>query len=272
MYVVVQSAAALVAYHSTTQDIAANTRWMAWRLAQRQQIKPVVDQEAYAHLTEAELEKVKARMQVEIDYEIAQFQAYLASPPVVQFSRGEAVLEAILRPLSGRSNGSIVGSAMYTTYPAPITIHRIAVGRLSLDFELIMGATAILALHALAGVGLPLSLSLLPVSRRRAKVKWSHIVRAAVYGQLIPIVSVCLFFGYMILGAAFAWFAGSQFGVLIACVAFGPLVFLVCWWWAAIRFYMRIPHALFVATTLAVLVYLLIPSAVIVVGTLFDSP
>jgi hypothetical protein len=180
---------------------------------------------------------------------IVQLQRMLdAPPPRVTLSYVDAVLEAVLTPWASSSTGTITQWAGSAAYPPPRELHmslfqagapwnRAARSR-RMEF-VILGVGAGLSLLVL----LPLSFAVLPVSRYRAKVRWSHIARVTVYSLTPPIlIAACL----VLVIAAGALFAGARstaidVAAFTATYAFVPVV--ITWWAAAIRHYLRMPHA-----------------------------
>ena len=174
-----------------------------------------------------------------------------------------ATTEAVLTPLRSRSSGTYTGQLGVIPYPAPSNLH-------SSLFEQRFSYLASVARRSLVsltiawfGLGvwlwllLPLSFVLLPVSRRRAKVRWGHIARVSAYGFFIPVTAI----------------AGSLFCISIG-YALDPLVdpmlrcahvlsryfmpaMVVIWWATSIRHYLRMPHSWFVAVLLSGMLFLL---------------
>lgn len=93
----------------------------------------------------------------------------------------------------------------------------------------------------------PAFFRLLPQTRRKAKVRWRHIIRVALYSAPFVIAPLLC----AILGNVYRHWAGWSHDMLfwrLVWIAFllTPLV-LVVWWWAAARRYLHMPHALGVA-------------------------
>lgn len=93
----------------------------------------------------------------------------------------------------------------------------------------------------------------LPIVRRRAKVRWSHIHRAAVYALgIVPIIAVTCWLLDSISASRFRaspWHIADRF--IHGEVALLPL-FLLVWWWAASRQYLRLDRPVAVALSVAV--------------------
>jgi hypothetical protein len=203
--------------------------------------------------------------------EIARLQAAINAPVVVNQSYLNAICEAVVFPRSAFSNGTVQDPTGWygTAYPAPIELYGVlqnaAVGGpvpAMDDIAIDLLATAV-AFYGVGIVGLPvlpLTMALLPVSRRRARVRWPHILRVFLYSLFIPV-----FFAYAVLGGIVVslMLAGQQGPFLTFIIgAVGPWAGIVVWWAAAIRHYLRMPHALPVAFLLAVLSFLLLVAVI----------
>jgi hypothetical protein len=205
-------------------------------------------QQQLPQLPPAEREQESAHLQQWIDGYTA---ALNAPPSTVNHSYPAAVAEAFLTPWSSRSRGwSTVALGGTEPYPAPRELYWYLLtagpGRAGLRsvplFRLaVVGTTASLGLFVL----MPFGFGLLPVSRRKAKVRWRHIVRVMAYGLLIPVVLVSA--GIVVTGAAlltaFDSSGSRPIAVALAVLACAPVPLVALWWTAAIRNYLRMPHA-----------------------------
>ena len=114
---------------------------------------------------------------------------------------------------------------------------------------LIVGWLSYCVIYAL----MPLLFLLLPLSRRRGKVRWRHIVRVWIYGLWIPTVTGVSLAAMLVIGA----FDNEWWSMIDATIrgvptwGFGLLI--IAWWWSATGRYLRMPHALAIAALLAVL-------------------
>lgn len=180
-----------------------------------------------------------------------------------------AVCEAMFMPFSPISYGSIKsGSTVAMPYPAPNQLY-LAVGPNALgtirrnDFFTFVTVMAI----GMFGLTLlmPIEFALLPISRKRAKVRWQHVWRVAVY-SITP--TACVAYLGMILFAAIVTFP-QQLNALhtgLYLVAFVPPFLLVLWWAVAIKRYLRMPNGWLIAPVFAVLAILLTVFSVGVIG------
>ncbi len=174
-----------------------------------------------------------------------------------------ATTEAVLTPLRSRSSGTYTGQLGVIPYPAPSNLH-------SSLFEQRFSYLASVARRSLVsltiawfGLGvwmwllLPLSFVLLPVSRRRAKVRWGHIARVSAYGFFIPVTAIvgsmlCISIGYAL---------DPLIDLMLRCAHvlsryFMPALIII-WWATSIRHYLRMPHSWFVAVLLSGMLFLL---------------
>jgi len=183
--------------------------------------------------------------------------------PRAQVSRG-SIEGTVIRP-----DGD--ASQVVVPYPAPSeTIETLWYGRQARGWTMPpLLEWGWLARQSLVAMGIcsalivafPLSLVLLPVSRRRAKVRWRHIARVSLYSVFAPWTTLGLTHA--------AWAASILSGwprldeeALIAISGAGTPVLLFCWWWAALRNYLRIPHAFFVTLVMGLMCTLLVLMAV----------
>jgi hypothetical protein len=108
----------------------------------------------------------------------------------------------------------------------------------------------------------PIGFVTLPVSRRRAKVRWAHIARISLYGLLVLSVLAALLYAQSVrLAVRGGWWprSGSRFGapVSIDTMTFAALpVLLFTWWGFATSRYLRIRHPWGVAAAVVVMAWL----------------
>lgn len=175
-------------------------------------------------------------------------------PSVPLPSYGAAIRDAVFTPSSSIRKGPV-------PYVAPRELHE---ALLELDGpavlpEVAMGATvSVLTMSLWLGLLLPASFVLLPVSRRRARVRWEHLARVAVYGMIVP--AALLAAATVLAGAGLALDSGLLVRAGQFLLWFGMLPAIVLWWTAAIGRYLRMPHGLGVAVLLSILCLLLLPA------------
>lgn len=230
---------------------------------------------AYVGMQAAAALRVHALMQQQLLVQQSQARKILggtaagqAAMPALNQPWWAAVLEAVAQPLASRSAGTV--RTMFGTQPyvAPIRLHGVindqlgqgtwAGGLEPVAFTLAMGVVALWIQMIL-----PLTFVLLPVSRRRAKVRWRHLGRAWCYSLFIP--SACG--GLAMLAVAARCAVVDWLGPLTAAAHVAgrwlPIPLLVMWWVAAVRRYLRIPHAWTVVLMLALLGFLLLPAGLV---------
>lgn len=93
-------------------------------------------------------------------------------------------------------------------------------------------------------------LLILPVTRRRCKVHLSHLLRVAmlsllpllVFPLLLPLAETSMFV------YTSTWTDGS-----VLLVFAGGFIYYACWWWLMLRSYLKLPHALAITISMAVM-------------------
>ena len=188
-------------------------------------------------------------------------QAQAARECIVEWSYGSAVLEAMFRPRSAITLGrcTIAGSAY--AYPPPAELHTFAFSRSSLGrgpingpsnpFQLPYGFVLHFQLAWLIAV--PLGFVLLPISRKRARVRWVHIIRIASYSLAIPAI-IALF---TVIAATVGYGEPGLYGLArgLTHLAHGLVLIPFCgiWWYFAIRDYLKMPHAQWIVVAFGML-------------------
>ncbi len=188
----------------------------------------------------------------------------------VNHGYGAAAAEAVLLPWRSSSWGTITWSGMTQGYVAPRDLHATLLG------QTVGGPTArrmkdtVFTLTGLAvgmwiAISMPLAFVLLPISRRRAKVRWGHLARVAGYGLVIPSVIVTCMLGCVAVGYADTDARTASSWVAHVLGRYGMVLSILVWWAAAIRCYLHIPHGWAIAPIFAILVF------VVLVGALFTA-
>jgi hypothetical protein len=204
-----------------------------------------------------------ARIRVLLQQEIQECQQYLQQRYTISDSYWDAVIEAVLHPRRSFSSGTITDANGISPYPAPCDLHSLLDasapnrwGSRSLGERLTRALWYVMTFGWIFLI-LPLGFLLLPISRRRAKVRFGHIVRVACYGLFIAVLIV--FAAQLLVALGYAW-PGSQRACdnTIAFVTFLPsLVLLAAWWAVAIKRYLRMPHGPLVVLSLGAISFLL---------------
>lgn len=212
---------------------------------------------AASSMPESALQAAKA-MEMSTLNSLKQLQA---NPPRITLSYFDAVMEALLNPLGPSSSGSIVYPTSAAAYHPPNSLWNIALysgmGGWTSTGPIWTSATracrnwlcAWLALLAM----MPASLVLLPISRRKAKVRWGHIGRVVVYSLFIPITIVFICAALVGFGLGSSRQASSYAEWMLWTLQIVPPILIFSWWAAAISRYLRIPHGLFTVLMLMVM-------------------
>jgi hypothetical protein len=190
----------------------------------------------------------------------------------VRMSYPLAVVEAVFFPLSDRSRGRIEwtgGSEMY--YP-PWMLHTVfaeatglqAPGMAPTRLNLIWVARDLafaIGWILLFLLVFPVTFVLLPMTRKRAKVRSAHFVRIVAYSMFIPasiaFVHALIVGIHMLAGGSSA---SALHGYLVGLtLSAGCMAFL--WWYFAIRTHLRLPNPFWVLLLLSLIVILIISTA-----------
>ena len=248
-YVTIQSVAAIRVRFDLQETLEEQQRSLPQAIAQIQRF--LASQQVDAQRRQMWLMQIRAT-QVEMMIGYSMSHSYLA-----------ATTEAVLTPLRSRSSGTYTGQLGVMPYPAPSDLH-------SSLFEQRLSYLPSVARRSLVdltiawfGLGvwlwllLPLSFVFLPVSRRRANVRWGHIARVSAYGFFIPVTAIagsmlCISIGYAL---------DPLIDLMLRCAHvlsryFMPAMIII-WWATSIRHYLRMPHSWFVAVLLSGMLFLL---------------
>ena len=98
----------------------------------------------------------------------------------------------------------------------------------------------------------PIGFVLLPASRRIAKVRWRHVMRIAMYGSLLCLIPIAFDIYDQMQSIRRNW---TNEASMVMALATG--IMAVCWWAAATREYLRMPHAWAVGLYVVCFAYLL---------------
>jgi hypothetical protein len=146
---------------------------------------------------------------------------------------GPVFWQAAALPLSNEPVGSFASAGWSAwSYETPLGVFAYAW----------RGLTVLLLTVLLMHAGCGLTYAALPITRRRCKVRWSHVVRVTLYGYVLVMPAVFLY-----LVATPPTMSGAGIGSLLAPVAVGAWLAIppleVAWWTAATSRYLRMPHA-----------------------------
>ena len=98
----------------------------------------------------------------------------------------------------------------------------------------------------------PLAFMVLPQSLRKAKVRWQHLARVALYSSLIIVPPLGLYMRNGNGGWNFHWWLPQW---LVPCSLIYMLTGLIIWWSLAAKHYLKLPHAWGVGVSMVVLAY-----------------
>jgi hypothetical protein len=207
---------------------------------------------------------------VRVRQRLLQFQMATTSPRFIKHSYAAAIVEAVFFPWRSSSTGTqSMWGGRVVAYPAPRYLHATLMRQYSgglnpsvLDAAPITVAGVALALWV--ALTMPLAFVLLPISRRRAKVRWGHLVRVACYGMVIPSAVVTGMLGCVAIGYAVDNLHPAMHSMAHILGRYGLMILTIGWWVAAIRCYLHIPHGWVVPPVLAVLLILILAAAVFV--------
>ncbi len=162
-----------------------------------------------------------------------------ASSQTTSTSRASAIARAVLLPFSNEPLATVTAPWGTYAWTSPRDYLRYYWS------GAVQGAVGTLAFVAIC----PLVVVGLVASRRRAGVRWEHLVRISGYSSVAVLIAWALGLGFVISWqwlwwvADEAWAHGVEVGLMIA---FPSMMFL--WWWLAIRRYLRMEHAAAIAT------------------------
>jgi hypothetical protein len=264
--IVIQIGTAVYVHQTMIEEINLQTQDYQDELAFYKQ-GPMSYEEWSAHVDDDKVEKYLEFLKGHDDWvatRIPQIESYLASPPVIQFSKLQAAWEAVSRPFSRSSNGAIIYGGVNYPYAPPVEIHWYALTQAGIDLaeteEPILFVLPAVVFNAAVALLFPLTFVLLPVSRRRAKVQWKHVFRVAAYSVHIPYGMFAASFVFVLLiGFGASGMVRESLTIAIVSIAILCAIMLILWWWMALRFYLKIPHSFAVSLLLAVMLYLATP-------------
>ena len=193
-------------------------------------------------------------------------QAQANVPSGVNHSYAAAIAEAVLTPWSSTSSGTITWAGTSDPYPGPRELYTVKLADSGIRW-LDRRETAITRRWVLlAGwlwLLLPLSFVVLPVSRRRAKVRWAHLGRVTGYGSFVFFSLLLASLLLRAIGVMWESGQGGSFAAVHLLWRWVPIPMLMVWWWAATSRYLCLPHGWAVVGLLSVLCALLFLAAVI---------
>lgn len=254
LYALEQGAFAVRTWQIINQLTAAYPQQAAATLAINR--RTLADAEALGIATPEQLNKLRRSIRI--------MQPASLKAPVINHSLAKAILEAVFMPLAPLSSGSITYTWGLQSYPAPRDIHSFvlnpplrAIGGPSVSYYYLKKLVILPELILPLFIGIPLGFMLLPMSRRRAKVRWRHIGRVTIYSLFLPIAIVYPASILIVLALTVPGMErlGWQLSLLLTNTVLW--IALLLWWIFAIRNYLKIPRGWLVAPVLAFITLLL---------------
>ncbi len=198
--------------------------------------------------------------------------------PRINYPLHLMIYEATCKPTSSLTSGSIdVGVFGTDAYPSPSIYHEFVaqyvqnVPTWKFDpIPFVVPSALYLGLAVTLAVCIPLAFILLPVSRRRAKVRWRHIWRVAVYTSCVALSLVFILFlaamvVFLIPGSL------DRITTYLLVAGFLPTVAITVSWAVAIRRYLRMPHGWAIVVLFSVLSVLAVGAVTGLLGALLQS-
>lgn len=172
----------------------------------------------------------------------------------INHSYPAAVAEAVFVPWRSSSTGIISAPSGSWPYSGPWRIRQTLVD----DWDGWLTTLTAVGMGLWISLVVPVTFVLLPVSRRRARVRTVHLVRVASYGLFIPSAIITASLLSVAAGSAFLDPGEDWVTMARVLIHYGLVPMIVIWWAAAIRRYLMMPHAWAVALLLSLLSFLLL--------------
>ena len=263
-YVILLHVLLLFGYVSEQTTVAVRVRWaVEQEIVQERQATAAQIQRLVQIQQSPEWGRMDPMQRLQYQRYLQNMRAYMNAPYAVNHSYVAAIFEAVVFPFSGTSRGTVSDGGGVWPYVSPDSLH----GWLNARSGGFSSGTTEERLYTMCGYTfwmaiafplLPLGFICLPISRRRAKVRWGHIARVTAYGFIVPCTIVFALATCIGLAFAFPTTGSNPFtglGLLVICGVAPAAVIL--WWAVAIKRYLRLPHGWAVAFLLAVIAALL---------------
>ncbi|MCH8823149.1 MAG: hypothetical protein IH984_06530 [Planctomycetes bacterium] len=163
-----------------------------------------------------------------------------------------AIAEAVFMPWSNTSFGSISAGAVTQPYPPPLKLRLY----LQNDYGDIPKTLVFTLLGFWTCLLFPLTFIFLPISRKRAKVRWGHVLRVTCYSVFIPSTVICIALLSASLGFLLSGISDLCLGMAHFSERYFMLPMLIIWWAVAIKRYMFIAHGWMTAILLTAILAL----------------
>jgi len=199
--------------------------------------------------------------------ELARWQAVANATYAVNHSYVATVVEPLLFPWRTSSTGTITVGGQTTPYPAPGELHLaldVRGGQRAARFswDAIGTSLAVVLLGLWIWLLLPVSFVLLPVSRRRARVRWAHFMRITAYALVVPSAVITVSLLALTAGLSINRLRNEMIGLAHLLPRYAMIPLLLAFWAVAIKRYLHIPHSWAVVFLLSIVVVLLLGFAV----------
>lgn len=224
--------------------------------------------ESFRSPDHAELWNEYRQMKIEFEQRAIEWiQQVIDDPLRVDHSYLASAMEPILFPNRPRSSGRIAGGGRVDPLPGPSNLGLyVGIGPRrapiipfrSLSQVLLSSQLFPLWLATLIGIVVfPLTLVLLPTTRRRAKVRAVHFVRVAAYGLAIPTFIIWLA-AACLTANTLGWVSSELLNWIEVIIAIAIPLSAAGWWYLAFRCHLRIPHAFWVTVIMGILTILIL--------------
>lgn len=247
-YVTLQTTAAFRMRYDLEQSMAQQQQSLSQSLAQMQMMMSS--------------QRLTTQQRQQIILQTQNLQQIVNTGYSINHSYLSAVIEMVVSPLGQTSSGTTTSGLIGVwPYTSPIECHPWL-------FELRLGyLTSVSSKHKLYlivvwfGLSMwlwflfPFSFVLLPVSRRRAKVRWSHVLRVTIYGCFIPISAITVSMFAIAIGYAFENTFGSMIQIVQLSSRYFMTTLIIIWWATAIKRYLHILHSWAVACLLSIMLF-----------------
>lgn len=199
--------------------------------------------------------------------QLAYWQTLANATYAVNHSYGAAVVEPLLFPWRRSSKGTVTVAGQTSPYPAPRALQRELDRRsgtrpLQLRRKAVRTTLGVVLLGLWIWLLLPVSFVLLPVSRRRARVRWAHFLRIATYALVVPSAVITVSMLALTAGFSINRLRNEMFGLAHLLPRYAMIPLLLAFWAVAIKRYLHIPHNWAVVFLLSIVVVLVLGFAV----------
>ena len=179
-----------------------------------------------------------------------------------------AIIEAVFKPTSSNSSATYTNKGFVVVYLPPNRLHEafeiaqpIGPGRQKNPFIRSIFPSLLAWIGSMAvSLVLPVGFILLPISRRRAKVRWEHFGRVTAYSLIIPSLLASSFLVCGVIAYLRLEWSDNAMAVAKWMNILLPVPLLIIWWAAAAKRYLRMSHAWLISILLALLAMLMLAS------------